>query len=60
MDHEGSSRQQAVNIRLSLDYHFPLDLLVRSAEELERRVQLGDFFLRDILREGKVLYERPN
>lgn len=60
MDHEGSSMQQAVRIRMALDYRFPLDLIVRSRAEIERRVGLGDFFLQDVLREGKVLYESPD
>jgi predicted nucleotidyltransferase len=35
----------------------PLDLLVRTAEQLDERLAIGDSFVRDILEQGKVLYE---
>ena len=35
----------------------PLDLLVRTAEQLDERLAIGDGFVRDILERGKVLYE---
>lgn len=50
--------KQAVEIALALNYWRGLDLIVRSPEEFDRRVKLGDFFLRDIATRGKVLYER--
>jgi predicted nucleotidyltransferase len=58
MDTPLRNRQQAVQIALAIDYHFGLDLLVRNPQEFERRIALGDFFLRDIATKGKVLYER--
>lgn len=39
-------------------YPFPMDLLVRTPEEIRRRLRMGDFFFEEILRKGKVLYER--
>lgn len=60
MPYEGSSIHQAQRVRQSVDYHFPLDLIVRSPEEIERRLRLGDFFLQDVLREGQVLYEHAD
>lgn len=35
----------------------PLDLLVKTAEQLQERLAIGDSFVRDILERGKVLYE---
>lgn len=35
----------------------PLDVLVRTPEEVAERLRLGDSFLRRILEEGQVLYE---
>ena len=35
----------------------PLDLLVRTAEQLDERLAMGDGFVHDILERGKVLYE---
>ena len=49
---------QAIEIDLRLDREFPLDLIVRRPAELRRRLALGDMFLRNIIEEGKVLYER--
>jgi uncharacterized protein len=40
------------------DLPFSVDIVVRSREVLERRKKLGDWFLREITRKGKVLYER--
>lgn len=36
---------------------FPVDVLVRTREEFEERLAMNDWFMRDIQREGKVLYE---
>src|SRR3954471_15495184 len=48
---------QAVRLRLSVDYNFPLDLLVRTPKNLAWRLAEGDSFLREIATKGKVLYE---
>jgi hypothetical protein len=39
---------------------FGLDLLVYTPKHLKERADMGDWFVRDILSEGKVLYEAPN
>jgi hypothetical protein len=39
---------------------FPVDILVRTPDEIERAVRLGDFFIKEILSQGRVLYERNN
>jgi len=49
---------QAAKIRLALDYDFPLDLIVRTPEYLEERLRMDDWFVREILSRGKVLYEK--
>jgi hypothetical protein len=36
---------------------FPLDLLVRTLRTIARRVAWNDFFLKEILCKGKVLYD---
>lgn len=38
---------------------FPMDILVRTPEEIQRRLELGDYFIQEIMERGKVLYERP-
>jgi predicted nucleotidyltransferase len=35
----------------------PVDVLVFTPEEVKQRVALGDFFITDIVKEGKVLYD---
>ena len=49
--------EQAIQICQRIEYMFGLDLIVYTPKHLEQRVKLGDWFLRDILAEGKVLYE---
>lgn len=40
------------------DLAFRVDIIVRSREVLEKRKKLGDWFLREITTNGKMLYER--
>ena len=44
--------------RLLLPRPFPVDILVRTPEEIEEGLKSGDFFLQEIVSRGKVLYER--
>ena len=44
--------------RLLLPRPFPVDILVKTPREIEKALKSGDFFLREILTRGKVLYER--
>jgi predicted nucleotidyltransferase len=44
-------------IRRSIDYHFGLDLVVKTSKSLVSRIEMGDFFLMEIMKKGKVLYE---
>ena len=60
MPHEGSTREAAVSVKNSLPRLFPIDLLVRSQEELTRRLARNDFFIQEILDRGTILYERGN
>jgi len=55
---EGRPVEQAYEICSAVRSPFPLDLLVRRPTDILRRIELGDFFLREILEEGKILYER--
>ena len=48
---------RSLNIRRHLGVMFGLDLIVYTPKRLQERVDMGDWFLRDILKEGKVLYE---
>ena len=60
MPFEGSPFRQAgtiLNCVIQTVGVLPLDLLVRTAEQLDERLAIGDGFVRDILERGKVLYE---
>ncbi len=37
---------------------FPVDVLVKTPREVELALQAGDFFIREILTRGRVLYDR--
>ena len=36
---------------------FPVDVLVRSSDKIQERLELGDTFLKTILEKGEVLYD---
>lgn len=44
--------------RLLLPRPFPVDILVKTPGEVKKALKSGDFFLKEILTLGKVLYER--
>ena len=39
-----------------IDRNIPIDLLIYRPEEFDRSLQMGDPFLKTLLKEGKVLY----
>lgn len=51
---------QAAQIYLEIEHSFPLDIVVRTPQQVEKRLQEGDFFLQEILAKGVTLYEAPN
>ncbi|MBI2808052.1 MAG: nucleotidyltransferase domain-containing protein [Planctomycetes bacterium] len=51
---------QAIRIRTALDAPFSMDLLVRTPQNLQQRIQDEDWFLREIVEHGKVLYEKTD
>jgi predicted nucleotidyltransferase len=57
MPYEGSPFRQAGEILKRLQVWMPVDLIIRSAEEIEQRLRIGDRFMREILECGKVMYE---
>lgn len=38
---------------------FAMDIVIRSSRELRERIPDGDWFLKEIVEKGKILYERP-
>lgn len=60
MDTPLKEMEQAVRICQAIEYHFGLDLIVRTPATLARRLALGDSFLHEATHKGKVLYERTD
>jgi predicted nucleotidyltransferase len=58
MPFEGKSYYKSAEILQKVNPRFSVDLLVRTPQQLRRRISLGDFFLREITEKGKCLYER--
>lgn len=45
-------------IRRIINGEIAADILVHTAKEIERRLDLGDFFFKNIIDKGKYLYEK--
>ncbi len=57
MPFEGRAPKMATKIWMKTRPGFPIDIMVRRPEEIEERLEKGDFFLKEIIEKGKVLYE---
>ena len=57
MPYEGHPAYKAAEISVRADARFPLDILVRTADQVRERVALNDFFMREITEKGLVLYD---
>src|SRR3989304_196168 len=44
--------------RLIFPRPFPIDLIVYTPGQTEKRKKMGDFFIRDVLNKGKTLYAK--
>ena len=60
MVYEGNELEQMVKVRRRLKSTFPLDVLVKTPAQLKERSEMGDFFIREIIEKGKILYEAEN
>ena len=49
--------RQAAAIRERVRASFPMDVIVRSPQQVARRLACGDGFIADILRHGQLMYE---
>jgi uncharacterized protein len=54
---EGQPFRKAAEIRGCINAEFPIDLLARTSEQVKERLDLGDFFIQEIMERGKVVYE---
>lgn len=60
LENGGSGPKKAAEILHRLNPHIPVDLVVRTSDEIESRLQANDFFLAEVMNHGRVLYEAPN
>ena len=58
--HDGPAARKASEIRLVLPSNVPVDVIVRSPEKIRERLRMNDFFVREILEKGLVLYAAGN
>lgn len=50
--------QRTREVSSLFDHSAPIDLLVYTPEEIKARIEMNDFFILDIIENGKVVYER--
>lgn len=51
---------QAIRIGMAFEREFSLDLIVRTPKQIARGLKEDDWFLREIVEKGKILYEAPD
>lgn len=52
MDTDIPVREQAFLIRRELKVSTPIDIIVRTPKQVEERIKLGDFFIKEIMQKG--------
>lgn len=61
LDTDKPRKERVVEVSLLLYPRlFPVDILVKTPQEIEDELEKGNFFIQEILEKGKVLYERRN
>jgi predicted nucleotidyltransferase len=56
----GKPVRKAIEIRNKVNAEMPLDLIVRTPEQLAERLAQNDWFMREIVERGRTLYESNN
>ncbi len=56
LPHEGTAVRKAAEILCRVSPQFPVDLLVRTPDQLQQRLDWNDFFMREIVEKGTVVY----
>lgn len=57
MAYRGNSLNKAWQILTRLKPSFAVDMLVRRPEEIKQRVDNNDWFMREVLERGRILYD---
>ena len=60
MPYEGNELEQMAKVRRRIKSIFPLDIFVKTPAQLKERYEMDDYFIKEIIEKGKVLYENGN
>ncbi len=60
MPFEGNELDKMAEVRRELSAAMPLDVLVKTPSQVKKRIEMGDFFVSEIMESGKVLYDAGN
>jgi uncharacterized protein len=60
MPYNGNELDQMVTVRRRLKSTFPVDVLVKTSAQLKERIEMEDFFIKEIIEKGTILYETRN
>ncbi|MBF0506663.1 MAG: nucleotidyltransferase domain-containing protein [Nitrospirae bacterium] len=60
MQFKGKAAFKAIEILEKVKPPFPIDLIVRTPQQVKTRIAQNDFFMREVLKKGKVLYATPH
>ena len=54
---KGKAVRKAIEIRNRINPQIPVDIIVRTPEQVAKRIAENDFFLREVVEKGQTLYE---
>ncbi len=60
MPYQGNELDKMAEVRGELSSELPLDVLVKTPAQVQQKLSAGDFFVREIIESGKVLYDAGN
>ncbi|MFM9903188.1 MAG: nucleotidyltransferase domain-containing protein [Pyrinomonadaceae bacterium] len=60
MPYEGNELEKMAEVRGVLSSEMPLDVLVKTPTQVQQRLAAGDFFVREIIESGRILYDAGN
>ncbi|CAN5551004.1 nucleotidyltransferase domain-containing protein [soil metagenome] len=60
MPYDGNELDKMAEVRRELNSAMPLDVMVKTPKQIETRIAMEDFFVREIIDKGKVLYDAGN
>ena len=57
MPFKGKAMRKALEILSKVNPKFPVDLIVRTPDQVRERIDNNDWFMREVVERGRVLYE---